>query len=566
MNLKLKKNYNIGIILNSLSVSKFEYETIQELILYKKNFNLVLLLEKNAYENFTSKLLNKIQYNSFWRLFEFALFKFLYFLEFFFLSLKLSYLNELKKNHLISKKDFNKVIEIEPIFSGNKTFVQYKSEDLKILGKEKLDIILRVGGSGIYKGKILKTSRLGIMSFHHGDNTWNRGLPPAFWEVVLKKPSTGFIIQILNEKLDDGLVIFKGEFATKNTYLHNLYNLYSESNKFFVKTLIKYLEQNKKVLSSINSKKNNKYKIFRSPNIYFIIKYLIILLKFVFFQLKKNYIQQQTQRYQVGYLENDWTNVNFVSLKKIRNLNGSYFADPFVINKKNKNYIFVEEFIKSINKGVISTIELDKEGNQRLYRNIIKESFHLSFPYIFEFKNSLYMVPESNEAKCIRLYKCIKFPNKWQYCYNLMNNINCVDSIIFKKSNYYWLINTLSNKNDFSSQLNIFYSKSPISKKWKAHKKNPVIFDSTKGRNAGIIIRNNNIYRISQSYGYNNHGIMQYGQSTSINKIIKINNNDYKEIVVKKINPIFKKDIVGTHHLNSIKNLTVIDYCFYDRY
>ena len=565
MSLRLKKKYNIGIILNSLNVSKFEYETIQELVLYKKNFNLVLLLEKNAYKNFTSKLLNKIQNNSFLRLFEIALFKILYFLEFFFLSLKLSYLNELKKNHLILKKNFNKVIEIEPIFSENKIFVQYKNKDLEILAKEKLDIILRVGGAGIYKGKILKTPRLGIMSFHHGDNTWNRGLPPAFWEVVLKKPSTGFIVQILNEKLDDGLVIFKGEFATKNTYLQNLYNLYSESNKFFVKTLIKYLEQNKKIIPTINKKKNSKIRVFTSPNIYFIFKYLIILLKFVLFQFKKNYIQHQTQRYEVGYLENNWTNLNFSNLKKIKNLNGSYFADPFVIKKKNKNYIFVEEFIKSINKGVISIIEIDKVGNQRLYRNIIKESFHLSFPYIFEFKKSLYMVPESNEAKCLRLYKCIKFPNKWQYCYNLINNINCVDSLIFKKSNYYWLINTSSNKNDFSSQLNIFYSKTPISKEWRPHKKNPVIFDSTKGRNAGIIIRNNNIYRISQSYGYHN-GIMQYGQSMTINKIIKLNNNDYKEIAVKKINPIFKKNIIGTHHLNSVKNLTVIDYCFYDRY
>ena len=33
----------------------------------------------------------------------------------------------------------------------------------------------------------------------------------------------------------------------------------------------------------------------------------------------------------------------------------------------------------------------------------LEESFHLSFPYIFEFNNDIYMVPESSKNRDIRL-------------------------------------------------------------------------------------------------------------------------------------------------------------------
>ena len=64
------------------------------------------------------------------------------------------------------------------------------------------------------KGEILNICRLGIISFHHGDNNFNRGGPPGFWEVFNREPSTGFIIQRLTEEIDGGDVIFKGKITT----------------------------------------------------------------------------------------------------------------------------------------------------------------------------------------------------------------------------------------------------------------------------------------------------------------------------------------------------------------
>ena len=45
---------------------------------------------------------------------------------------------------------------------------------------------------------------------------------------------------------------------------------------------------------------------------------------------------------------------------------------------------------------------------------MIEEDFHLSFPYIFEHKKNIYMIPESAQNQDIRLYKCTNFPYSWQ--------------------------------------------------------------------------------------------------------------------------------------------------------
>ena len=176
------------------------------------------------------------------------------------------------------------------------------------------------------------------------------------------------------------------------------------------------------------------------------------------------------------------------------------------------------------------------------------------------------MVPESSENKDIRLYKCLKFPNKWIYCYNLISNIHAADTIIFKKSNLYWLLTTTSNNNDYSSQLNIFYSDNPLSQSWKAHKNNPVKYDISNGRNGGLIIKNNGeLIRAVQTFDYNKYGQNQYGRKINLNSIINISETDFNESFKYTINPYFKKNILGTHTINSTNNFTVIDYTFYEK-
>jgi folate-dependent phosphoribosylglycinamide formyltransferase PurN len=83
---------------------------------------------------------------------------------------------------------------------------RFAATDVELIRDLDLDILLR-HGFGILKGDILDAARFGIWSFHHGDNTVNRGSPSGFWESANSEPMTGATLQILTEELDGGNVI-----------------------------------------------------------------------------------------------------------------------------------------------------------------------------------------------------------------------------------------------------------------------------------------------------------------------------------------------------------------------
>ena len=62
---------------------------------------------------------------------------------------------------------------------------------------------------------------------------------------------------------------------------------------------------------------------------------------------------------------------------------------------------------------------------------VLEEQFHLSYPYIFEHEDRVYMIPETNEANEIRLYQAVDFPLIWELKQVLMQNVSAVDTSIF---------------------------------------------------------------------------------------------------------------------------------------
>ena len=70
---------------------------------------------------------------------------------------------------------------------------------------------------------------------------------------------------------------------------------------------------------------------------------------------------------------------------------------------------------------------------------VLDEEFHLSYPYVFEWKNEYYLIPESNEDLAVRLYKAESFPDKWEYIGNLISGYHFIDPSIVYYKNIWWL-------------------------------------------------------------------------------------------------------------------------------
>ena len=108
---------------------------------------------------------------------------------------------------------------------------------------------------------------------------------------------------------------------------------------------------------------------------------------------------------------------------------------------------------------------------------------------------------------------------------------------------------------DNCSELSIFFADSPISNIWKPHAQNPVMIDSGKSRNGGILQDGERIFRVGQAQGYN-----VYGKRTSINEIIVLDEHHYEERCIRNIEPVFFENLNGTHHLYSNNEITVYDF------
>jgi hypothetical protein len=240
---------------------------------------------------------------------------------------------------------------------------------------------------------------------------------------------------------------------------------------------------------------------------------------------------------------------------------GTFIADPFICRSGGINICFVEEYDFKRAMGVISAFKVGKEGVERI-GVAIDEGFHMSFPFIFEFNGVLYMCPETGAIREIRIYKCDEFPSKWSFCKTLLSDVSAVDTMIFYWENKWWMLTNIdpSNTREHCSELYIFYSDNPIQGEWLPHSRNPILVDSTRARNGGLVRCDSSIYRVAQRQGFNH-----YGKSMSINKITKITETEYLEEPCFNIHPDFFDNISGTHHMHSNQDLTAFDYVKFAR-
>jgi hypothetical protein len=444
------------------------------------------------------------------------------------------------------------VIDVYPMVSKSGLVYRYSDTDLAAIASVDLNLLIR-GGSGILKGGILEVCPNGVISFHHADNDVNRGGPPGFWEVFRREDRTGFIIQKLKDELDGGDVLYKGYIATSFMYTLNLARLYEKSNPFLHKTIERVVANSVDV--KVYDKSPYAFTLCTTPNPLSQISYILSTIGIVAKKLLR-LTRTQSHRWSVAYqFVDDWRDIALWRCKRITNPPNRFLADPFLYQKNGIHYCFLEDYDYNIGRGCISVYEIAAEG----YKDLgvaIKEDFHLSYPFLLPYQGDLYMCPETHEARDIRLYKCVDFPLKWELSHILIDDISAADSNIFYKDGKWWLLTNVcsSGLHDHSNELHIFSSERLLSTDWTPHPLNPVIFDSDRGRNGGLISDDNYVYRVFQSQGFD-----MYGKAFGVGRINEISESNYSEETIFRVEPSFFKNLKGTHTYNYCEGLAVLD-------
>lgn len=233
---------------------------------------------------------------------------------------------------------------------------------------------------------------------------------------------------------------------------------------------------------------------------------------------------------------------------------GASWSNPFLLKKQDKTYLFFEESTRKTKLGHISYATIDDEGNIGEPQVALERPYHLSYPFVFEHRGEFYMIPETAQNRAIEAYRCMRFPNQWEFHKTLMPDVEAVDTTIVEYSMRWWMfVNIAPEGGSTWDELHLFYSDDPLSTNWTPHPMNPVVSDVRSARPAGRIFRRDGgLVRPSQDCS------LMLGYAVNFNNITKLTIHEYEEELLERIEPR-NEDILAVHTYNNHGDIVVVD-------
>jgi len=231
------------------------------------------------------------------------------------------------------------------------------------------------------------------------------------------------------------------------------------------------------------------------------------------------------------------------------------WADPFVVQKGGRYYVFFEELLYANRKAHISMMEIDANGVASPPQKVLEAEHHLSYPFVFEHDGSLYMMPESARSESVELYRCIDFPLVWKRERVLIDGLRLVDATLYKAQDRWWMFanSAAGESRTFDDELHLFHA-DKLSGEWHPHAKNPVKSDARSSRPAGaLFMRDGALYRPAQVC------VPRYGAGLAIQRVLKLTQQHYAERQVERLLADQSAGLFGLHTMNRAGDLTVVD-------
>ena len=232
----------------------------------------------------------------------------------------------------------------------------------------------------------------------------------------------------------------------------------------------------------------------------------------------------------------------------------SIMADPFLFVKGNVLYLFYEskKLFKNATIEMISTNDLKRWSAPV---TVLSESIHLSYPFVFEHENNVYMIPETSALKTINLYKAQnKDLTNFEFHKTILTDNNdytdgefsfSYSSILENNGRFYLQTSVLKNGKNILKMYHSDFFDGP----YYEAKYSPLLTDNRCGRNAGCnLVIDGTKYRFAQDCE------VRYGDNVNVYRIETLSSDEYKEnLVIKGLYSAgirFYKE--GGHHFNCV--------------
>jgi hypothetical protein len=250
----------------------------------------------------------------------------------------------------------------------------------------------------------------------------------------------------------------------------------------------------------------------------------------------------------------EWTTSGDLSLSAVRWIeelaHAGYLADPFLAQRDGTTAIMVEEFDEAGAQGIVSALVSTASGWQ-LCSGVVRPGVHASYPALVRDGDELYCVPETWEAGRVEAWRSIRFPSEWERSHVLVD-APVVDPTVFNMHGRWWLLGTL--KDDEPDAKLYAWLADSFTGPWHPHPLNPVKIDVTSSRPAGMpFVHDGVLIRPAQDCS------TAYGSGVVLNRIDRLDELDFREEPVGRVQSPAGRYESGTHTLNSFDGRFVID-------
>ncbi|MCC8937030.1 hypothetical protein H8A99_11185 [Bradyrhizobium sp. Arg68] len=231
-----------------------------------------------------------------------------------------------------------------------------------------------------------------------------------------------------------------------------------------------------------------------------------------------------------------------------------FYADPVPVTWQGRTVVFFEDLDHRVGKGIISAIEFDGKGPIGDVFAVLEEPWHLSYPFLIEQNGELWMIPESTGHRDVPVYKCVRFPDKWERHATLLSGLELADVTITQHNGLYYMFGAWRDgTGGYSDTLAIYYAEQLFGP-WQPHASNPILMDRATTRPAGNFVTiDGRLWRPVQDC---TNG---YGAALGLAEILELSPTTYRQAVRHLLKPGPLWTGRKLHTLNRCGTLEVID-------
>jgi len=234
----------------------------------------------------------------------------------------------------------------------------------------------------------------------------------------------------------------------------------------------------------------------------------------------------------------------------------TFLADPFGLWRDDMLYLFVEAFDYRDRHGRIDVLRLDSKLRLIDRVTCLEESWHLSYPQVFEAEGATWMLPEAHRSGGLRLYHAVRFPDWWQEVARIELDVVPVDATLLRHDDRWWLFYTAAtDRRSKISALHVAYADRLIGP-WHPHRLNPVRIDPASARPGGRPVKIDGHWMLPMQ-----DCSRTYGGAIRMLRIEELSPASFLASVGEPIgaSPTFAPYVEGLHTLSACGDVTLFD-------